>query len=230
MTGDRIKEVCRSADKLRRDWGAGNRPARTLFDLADSHNVLVFRMVFEPSVSGAFVRSRRKGTGVIIINTNGKNAHHQRFSLAHELGHLVLHETEGLVEGIDDSAEAVGREDREANLFAAQLLVPLKELTAVLRAYRIDAGNVPDRSVIELAHAFGVSQHVILRRLRIVGKLPYEAVAERIQQTDWNSLWKTTSEGTTRFGSATTVIVIVPPRAILRPGSARTSVRCVRRG
>jgi len=191
MTPERRKQVLSAVRHLRTTWRAGNRPARQLFDIAVSHGVLVFRMALTSDVSGAFVRSKRGGRAVIIVNTHGKNTNHQRFTLAHELAHLCLHqEKDGLVEHLDPAVQARNPEDREANLFADELLVPLEELKRELNSRRIDPLHVSDRSVVELAQTFAVSQHVILWRLRLVNGSSYEDMLNRLRETNWNDAWR----------------------------------------
>lgn len=189
MASEGIDSAVKGADKIRRKWGAGTRPAHVLFELAGRNNVLVFRLALDSRLSGLFVRCRRHKTSIILVNTTNKNLYHQRFTLAHELGHYRLHEDEDVVidvakEGDDDFRE------HEANIFAAQLLVPLEELRDVLRGYRVEAKDVTDRLIVELAKTFGVSQEVILWRIRLLGGLSPEDTRGRVEGTDWDAAWR----------------------------------------
>lgn len=88
----------------------------------------------------------REGDRAII----GVNALHpksrQRFTVAHELGHLELHEPTGihvdhrfLVRRRDErSSQAVDREEIEANGFAAELLMPAWMLEEDLAGFELD--------------------------------------------------------------------------------------------
>lgn len=166
------------------------RPGIALFDLASDNGVLVFRMALDASLSGAFIRSRRRSRNVVLVNTNRKNVHHQRFTLAHELGHLELHKEEtGLVEDVQEFTD--DQREHEANVFAAQFLVPLKELRRILRTYGVAPHDVSDHLVIDLARKFGVSHRTVLSRLRILGEVPPEAIQKRLRDAGWSKLWKT---------------------------------------
>ena len=190
MASEGIDRAVRAADELRRRWKAGVRPGVVLFDLAGAHGVLVFTMAFDATLSGAFIRSRRRNRSVVLVNTNQKNIHHQRFTLAHELGHLELHEDQtGLVENVQEFSD--DQPEHEANVFAAQFLVPLKELRRIIRTYGVTPREVSDHLVIDLARKFGVSHRTILSRLRILGGIPAEDIQQRIRDVDWNGLWKT---------------------------------------
>jgi Zn-dependent peptidase ImmA (M78 family) len=93
----------------------------------------------------------------------------QRFTIAHEFGHFLLHEA--IVEHVDHgyrinnrsavSSQATEVEEIEANFFAASLLMPRSML-----AERDAIGALDDdRMVKALARAFDVSQHAMSLRL-----------------------------------------------------------------
>lgn len=58
-----------------------------------------------------------------------------RFSLAHELGHYVLHSNEG-IRPIKAARFGSSLEEQEANLFAASLLMPRNLFRAEMEVYR----------------------------------------------------------------------------------------------
>jgi len=83
----------------------------------------------EQDLSGALIRS----AGNIVIGVNSSHhLHRQRFTIAHELGHFLLHK--GIQMHVDDdfvvnlrdaeSSKATSWEEIEANRFAAELLMP----------------------------------------------------------------------------------------------------------
>lgn len=186
--------VFREARKLRRDWQAGARPGPDLFRLADLNGVLVFKLTIAPDLSGLLVRSSSLKPSIIIVNTNRKNVFHQRFTLAHELGHLRLHGSEEEVfdDAIDESTDAGGTDrDSEANWFAAELLVPYQELQRVVRSFCVPDAGLSDRLVIELASYFGVSHQAMLWRLKALRKLSADEVKGRIAETNWDQAWRT---------------------------------------
>jgi Zn-dependent peptidase ImmA (M78 family) len=93
----------------------------------------------------------------------------QSFTLMHELGHVLLHRSSS-VDDESDLRATQGRE-RDANQFAAQLLVPDAYLATLRDTERphdmaqLDAWLQPSRK------AWGVSAEVILLRLVGVGRL-----------------------------------------------------------
>ncbi len=108
----------------------------------------------------------------------------QTFTLMHELGHVLLHRTSS----VDDEADlrATQGKEREANQFAAHLLVPDAFLAALRDEERPADVSQLDEWLRPLRNASGVSADVILLRLVGAGRLSqaaYEAHrAWRLQQ------------------------------------------------
>jgi Zn-dependent peptidase ImmA (M78 family) len=122
-------------------------------------------------------------SGMIFIKDNvpiiGVNSlHHpnrQRFTMAHELGHLELHrdmllsqvhvdkDFPGLMR---DSVSATGMELKEiqANQFAAELLMPKALLDQALGSRKFDIDD--ERPLEDLAKKFRVSKQALMYRIR----------------------------------------------------------------
>jgi Zn-dependent peptidase ImmA (M78 family) len=123
---------------------------------------------------------RETGGRKTIIGVN--KSHHpnrRRFTIAHEIGHLVLHKGEmvhldsgraAFTIDMRDSESARGEDDdeREANLFAAELLMPAKFLTNDLE--NIDLDLLSDSTVlVNLAKKYKVSVQALTFRLANLG-------------------------------------------------------------
>jgi Zn-dependent peptidase ImmA (M78 family) len=117
-------------------------------------------------VSGALIR-------------NGKSAQHenrQRFTIAHEIGHFILHKrTERHFDEdfrIDYrnaiSSEATQRNEIEANGFAAALLMPGSFLKKDLLRMDVDESNA-DQTIQTLAVRYKVSRRAMELRLLNLG-------------------------------------------------------------
>ena len=94
----------------------------------------------------------------------------QSFTLAHELGHLLMHKSSS----IDDEQDMQSHQgqERDANAFAGHLLVPDVFLTSIRDTGRPDEVSQYDAWLAGLRRAWGVSGEVILRRLLNAGRLP----------------------------------------------------------
>jgi Zn-dependent peptidase ImmA (M78 family) len=138
------------------------------------------RLSFEPfegDVSGMILRDEER----IVIGVNSAHAHtRQRFTIAHELGHLLLHEGRRII--IDRSlrlnlrdsrsALATSREEIAANAFAAELLMPEAILREeVARVVERRPGISDTYLVQELARKFDVSEQAMTYRLVNLGIL-----------------------------------------------------------
>lgn len=113
----------------------------------------------------------------------GVNTHHaavrQNFTTAHELGHLLLHDEEKLhvdrdfrIRLRDDvSSHGTDESEREANLFAASLLMPKRFLEEDLQNEEyIDLFG--DQFLPEIARKYGVSSQALVNRLKNLGYIP----------------------------------------------------------
>lgn len=122
--------------------------------------------------------------GVPIIGVNALHPpNRQRFTIAHEIAHLQLHESEVAAavhvdKGFPDSAlrrdkrsaDGIERLEIEANRFASALLMPRTALESELRAQPID---IEDPSALErMAKKFRVSGTALQFRLRGLEEAP----------------------------------------------------------
>lgn len=105
------------------------------------------------------------GEGHILVNKS-HHPHRQRFSIAHEIGHFLLH-AKGDQLFVDHSfyrnrASSVGesRREVEANAFAASLLMPAK-----LVEKDLPDGDDPEPYVADLARRHAVSEMAMTYRL-----------------------------------------------------------------
>ena len=112
--------------------------------------------------------TRENGRYVIRVNRN-EARERQRFTIAHELAHYLLHRhiIDSLPDGITDNvlyrSGAPERVEYEANRLAADLVMPMN---LVEQKWNEDFGGLPSESAIEsLAASFGVSKAAMEIRL-----------------------------------------------------------------
>ena len=146
--------------------------------VADLATALGLRVEYEPAeneLSGFLLRDLNCQKAVIGVNKNHPS-NRQRFTIAHELGHFLLHEQERLhvdrhfqIQLRDqNSSKGEIKEEKEANLFAAELLMPVwfvrKDLVAIATL------DLEDDSVIaNLAKSYKVSTQAMTFRLAYLG-------------------------------------------------------------
>lgn len=118
--------------------------------------------------SGVLVR---KDDNAAVIGVNW--SHHpnrQRFTIAHEIGHYCLHEGGTYVDKgtyaryrDEESGSGTIREEREANRFAAALLMPSEWVRTAFYAQPFDPAD--DDALTQLAETFKVSPQAMMIRL-----------------------------------------------------------------
>ncbi len=145
-------------------------PKDTILDVVNSLGIGVFIIDFDKK----FPESQNNLSGMIVYSEGNEKTkiflshkdspERRNFTLAHELGHRILHEAN--VQGRfrldfqNFTDDVQSKEETEANYFAASLLVPKEKLLSLI--------NVFDgyRNITHLADYFGVSESVITIRLR----------------------------------------------------------------
>ena len=140
---------------------------------------LGIRIVYKPYEDGDDVSGMLyRGEGRPIIGVNSAHhIHRQRFTIAHEIGHFVLHDGKMYVDTptvrFRDSISglAIDNEEIEANGFAAELLLPRKFLEKSLEG--LFQKKIRDRKVIveKLSSEYKVSAQTVEFRLKNLGVL-----------------------------------------------------------
>jgi Zn-dependent peptidase ImmA (M78 family) len=132
----------------------------------------------EADLSGFLLRDPRRKSVIIGVNAN----HHEnrkRFTVAHECGHLLLHRGEqlhvdkewsGYQVKLRDAESSAGTnvDEMEANLFAAELLMPVPFLDLDL-AKMAPLSLSDDDKIEKLAKKYKVSEQALTLRLTYLG-------------------------------------------------------------
>jgi Zn-dependent peptidase ImmA (M78 family)/transcriptional regulator with XRE-family HTH domain len=147
-----------AASVVREAWNIGAGPIRHLLRTAENRGVLV---VFSPVQSSSVDAYSFDSTlrPVVLLNPTKRDYYRQRFDLAHELGHLVMHA---------DAEPGSKMLEDQANRFASELLMPAEEIRDQLpRAMNSTAWANLGR----LKEHWGVSLQALLFRSRWLGSL-----------------------------------------------------------
>lgn len=101
----------------------------------------------------------RGGKPVVAVNSKN-HPNRQRFTIAHECGHLLLGHSEGayvdesfVINRNEKSSNGTDKKEVEANQFAAELLMPLRFLLRDLEQIDFES----DDAIRNLADVYGVS-------------------------------------------------------------------------
>lgn len=111
------------ANRIRYFLGLYKGPVPNLTTLLENHGIIIIKCDFGTDKLDGLSTYNHKGRRMIFLNSRMPNDR-LRFSLAHELGHTIMHSNKLPSPGIDVEAEA--------NEFASQFLMPFEEIEQVL--------------------------------------------------------------------------------------------------
>ncbi|MFG3123789.1 ImmA/IrrE family metallo-endopeptidase [Streptomyces sp. NPDC048201] len=138
-----------AAEQLRSAWGLHQKPVRNMLTLAERKGIRVFSLPMSDREIDAFA-FMYEGRPFAFVNT-AKTGERMRFDLAHELGHLVLHQG-----GKRNRSRAM---EQEAHDFASSFLIPADGLFAqIVGRLRLD-------DVFKLKEYWKVSAVAMVERL-----------------------------------------------------------------
>lgn len=151
---DQIEDV---ALKLRQAWHLGIDPIPVVTDMLEERGV---KIIQSDAIPGNFdgLASKVDGIPVIAVSSNAPGDR-QRFTMAHELGHLVLQNR--LAKGIDIEAAS--------NRFAGAFLAPATEVRKELGERR---DWLEPQELAALKKAYGLSMQGWMHRAKDLGILP----------------------------------------------------------
>jgi Zn-dependent peptidase ImmA (M78 family) len=171
-----MKKAEQRARDLLRELGIDTPPV-PVDEIVERLGATISREPFRGGISGMLYRT---DAGAVVGVNSAEPPTRQRFTIAHEIGHFLLHEGRPLIVDrhvrVDrrDASSSMGtkREEVEANAFAAELLMPEEMLRRHVEALvRDDAALPADRLVNRLAREFEVSGQAMEIRLGALGFL-----------------------------------------------------------
>lgn len=174
-----IEDAEKAADALREIWNLGIDPIPLMAELLEEMGIKVVALDLPEDVSGskAFVKRPQYDHVPVVVVNQKHNGERQRFTLAHELAHLVLRFPS--MKGSD--------QEKAANRFAGAFLMA-KEMM-----YRLIGENRTSISLgelVELKKIFKVSVASLVVRCRQLGVLTqaaYSRLWAMIDAQGWNT-------------------------------------------
>ena len=150
-----LEEVEQVADQLRERWQLGLNPLPNLVDVLESHGVLVIITEVDDLDKFDGLQAKVAEQPVVVVSSNWPGDR-QRFTLAHELGHLLL----------DNRLSSELDHEKACNRFASALILPADSIRRHLGEKR---HNLEVRELYLLKHEFGISMLACLHRAAEVG-------------------------------------------------------------
>ncbi len=166
-------DIERAADYCRSIWGLGMGPISNMTRLAENIGAIVTN--FQSVSSEVDALSIALHRPVIVRNKAKKSVCRQRFDIAHEIGHFVLHEGQVTGDRVTES---------QANRFGSAFLVPREMM---LRFFPKLKGNRLDwRKISEFKLQWKVSKAALLYRahqLNIINDEQYKSGVITLKRT-----------------------------------------------
>lgn len=138
------------ADRIRHEIGIARGPIPNLIKLLEDNGVIVIKMDFGTDKIDGLTTITASNRKVMFINELMPNDR-IRFSVAHELGHLVMH--------IARSPRSEDTVEDEADSFASQFLMPESEIKQFLF-------NLNLQTLAQLKRRWRVSMRALIRRAK----------------------------------------------------------------
>jgi Zn-dependent peptidase ImmA (M78 family)/DNA-binding XRE family transcriptional regulator len=173
-TVNSLDEVEHIAALTREAWKLGEDPITDLVDVLETHGILVIFTALENEEKFDGLATHIAEQPVIVVSQSWAGDR-QRFTLAHELGHLLLHER--LAEGLD--------EEKACHRFAGALLLPA---TAILQQLGQQRRMIEWQELYLLKHEFGLSMAGCLFRALhtdIISKPVFDQLWLRFSKHGW---------------------------------------------
>lgn len=172
VSADGPEEAARIA---RRHFGLPVGPVAHLVRLAERAGVLVVFSAPQTASIDAF-SMEAVGRSIIVLNPEKDDYYRQRFDVAHELGHLIMH----------SDAEPGGRiAEDQAHRFAAEFLMPAEQIEPYLPRTTTNKGWT---TLAQLKEHWGVSMQALLFRSRALGvmsEVTYRNAMMRVSTLGW---------------------------------------------
>ena len=145
-----------AANSVRAAWNLGGWPIPDITALLEERGIKVFKFSLPGSVDGLSSRVRRLGGAdvPVVVCSTTKSRERQRFTIAHELGHLVMDIPSDIPE------------EQACHRFAGAFLAPEEELIREVGRRRLNFGFT---ELVEIKLMFGISAASLVVRMRELG-------------------------------------------------------------
>lgn len=179
-----ISSPTEAAKALRNYWGLGDKPIENLLRTVEKNGIIVTVFSTDTDDIDAFsqyVEMNNSDVFIIALSNNKDSAARLNFDIAHELGHILLHEWSEDEEVL--TREEFKAKEKEANEFASAFLLPetsfLKEVS--LEPQKLDY-------YVQLKRKWKVSIAAMLYRccdFNVISQSQYQYMMRIMQNKGW---------------------------------------------
>lgn len=176
-----------AAVELRKLWELGDKPIKSMMDVLEQHGIVVALSNSESSkidAHGGFVSFNGHRYYLIFTESEGGSFYRQQFSLAHELGHFILHAGVFNPQSLDP--DDYRQMEKEADEFASNFLLPAE---AFIKSLGNEKMNL--KYYLQLKNKWYVAASAMVYRARNLGILTsedYVLLQKRISYHKWRKV------------------------------------------
>lgn len=145
-------DVPKIARTLRQRWGLSRGPVKDLTKIAEDAGIIVVSFDFGTPLIDGFSQHAGDGLPSVVFINSRQPKDRYRFSLAHEIGHLVMHQT------------PTPEQEVQANIFASELLMPTAEIYSQLY-------NLSINKFMDLKLYWGCSMQALIYKAWQTGRI-----------------------------------------------------------
>lgn len=160
-----MSEAEEAANKLRSAWRLGVEPLPEIAEILEERGIKVVALDLAEKISGVMCKAHRKSRAdvpIIVVNAS-HDGDRQRFTLLHEVGHLVL------------SLHGDINHEKACHRFASAFLMPAEAIIAKVGRHR---HAVTTAELFALKRIFRASAQAIAYRLKDLEIIPSKAFSD----------------------------------------------------
>jgi len=176
-----IEEIALSA---RKKWGLADSPVGDLIGVLENQGIIVAQFSDNEFCSFKGIdaySSWYDGIPYIVYNSVQKSAVRTRFSIAHELGHLILHSSISEKDAV--KKEVVDFVDMQADRFASAFLLPATSFPKDVRGTSLAYLEIVKKK-------WGAAMSTIIRRCETLNLLTDNQIGYLKRQMTTNKYWR----------------------------------------
>ena len=179
-----ITSPAEAAKELRNYWGLGDKPIDNIMRTVEQNGIIVTTFATDTDDIDAFsqyIDMNDSDVYIIALSSNKESAARISFDIAHELGHIMLHEWSEDEEVL--TREEFKAKEKEANEFAAAFLLPE---TSFAKEVSLDPQKLD--YYVQLKRRWKVSVAAMLYRscdLGIITQGQYQYMMRVMQNKGW---------------------------------------------
>lgn len=168
------RDIRKKADQIRRNMRISNYGIMNLYKECESVGWKVIRYPLGENADLGF--AMKKDKDIIIFTNSSSRLSREIFTLAHEIGHAVLHmdKMNSFIDnGLTLSDHNTDEREQEANYFAACLLMPEESVEKFMDIELLEEKQqgLTAIDIAKIMSEFNVSFEMVLNRLESIGKI-----------------------------------------------------------